>query len=106
MTVTARQSSVSRGSAGWLPLVAVCLVYFLIILDVTVVYVALPAVGAALRTGVTELQWVVDGYTVAFAGLLLFCGGLGDRIGGKRVFLAGLAVFTLASACCGLAPSA
>lgn len=106
MTVTARHVSVSRGSAGWLPLIAVCLGYFLVILDVTVVSVALPAVGTALRTGVTGLQWIVDGYTLTFAGLLLFCGGLGDRIGGKPVFLAGLGVFTLASACCGLAPSA
>jgi DHA2 family methylenomycin A resistance protein-like MFS transporter len=106
MTVTARHVSAPRKSAGWLPLVAVCLGYFLVILDVTVVTVALPAVGSALRTGVTGLQWIVDGYTLTFAGLLLFCGGLGDRIGGKPVFLAGLGVFTLASACCGLAPSA
>lgn len=106
MTVTDRHVSVSRTGAGWLPLAAICLGYFLVILDVTVVSVALPAIGTALRTGVTGLQWVVDGYTLTFAGLLLFCGGLGDRIGGKPVFLAGLGVFTLASACCGLAPSA
>ncbi|MEJ8652176.1 MFS transporter [Streptomyces sp. MS1.AVA.3] len=89
-----------------LPLVAVCLGYFMVILDVTVVTVALPAIGAALHTGVTGLQWVVDGYTLVFAGLLLFCGGLGDRLGGKVVFLGGLVVFTLASAGCALAPTA
>ncbi|MFG2495843.1 MFS transporter [Streptomyces caniferus] len=89
-----------------LPLVAVCLGYFMVILDVTVVTVALPAVGAALHTGVTGLQWVVDGYTLVFAGLLLFCGGLGDRLGGRTVFLGGLLVFTLASAGCALAPTA
>ncbi|MFG2827246.1 MFS transporter [Streptomyces sp. NPDC048434] len=88
-----------------LPLVAVCLGYFMVILDVTVVTVALPAVGTALHTGVTGLQWVVDGYTLVFAGLLLFCGGLGDRLGGKPVFLGGLLVFTLASAGCALAPT-
>jgi DHA2 family methylenomycin A resistance protein-like MFS transporter len=92
--------------SGLRPLVAVCLGYFLVILDVTVVNVAVPAVGADLRASVTALQWVVDGYTLAFAGLLLLGGGLGDRIGGKPVFLAGLVVFTLASAACGLAPGA
>ncbi|GAA2268362.1 MFS transporter [Nonomuraea roseoviolacea subsp. roseoviolacea] len=89
-----------------LPLVAVCLGYFLVILDVTVVNVAVPVMGSDLRTGLTDLQWIVDGYTLTFAGLLLLCGGLGDRLGGKRVFLAGLAVFVAASAGCGLAPSA
>ncbi|MFF7232983.1 MFS transporter, DHA2 family, methylenomycin A resistance protein [Streptomyces sp. 2323.1] len=88
-----------------LPLVALCLGYFMVILDVTVVTVALPAIGAALHAGVTGLQWVVDGYTLVCAGLLLFCGGLGDRLGGKTVFLGGLLVFTLASAGCALAPT-
>ncbi|MFK0293688.1 MFS transporter [Streptomyces sp. NPDC090442] len=91
--------------AARLPLVAVCLGYFLVILDVTVVTVALPDLGRALGAGVTGLQWTVDGYTLVFAGLLLFCGGLADRFGGRRVFLAGLAVFALASAGCALAPS-
>ncbi|KAB8193150.1 MFS transporter [Nonomuraea phyllanthi] len=90
---------------GRLPLIAVCLGYFLVILDVTVISVAIPAIGADLRTGLTALQWIVDGYTLAFAGLLLLCGGLSDRLGGRRIFLTGLAVFTLASAGCGLAPS-
>lgn len=94
------------GLGSRLPLIAVCLGYFMVILDVTVVTVAVPAVGAALRTGVTELQWVVDGYTLAFAGLLLFSGGLTDRLGGRPVFLAGLAVFVLTSAGCGAAPMA
>ncbi|WP_176993032.1 DHA2 family efflux MFS transporter permease subunit [Nonomuraea jiangxiensis] len=106
MMLTKREPTASRSPAAWLPLVAVCLGYFLVILDVTVVTVAIPAIGAGLRTGLTSLQWVVDGYTLAFAGLLVFCGGLNDRLGGKPVFLAGLAVFTVASACCGLAPSA
>ena len=106
MTMTAQRSATGRSQPGWLPLIAICLGYFLVILDVTVVNVALPAIGSGLGTGVTVLQWVVDGYTLAFAGLLLFCGGLSDRSGGKRVFLTGLAVFTLASVGCGLAPSA
>ncbi len=106
MTMTAQRSATGRTQPGWLPLIAICLGYFLVILDVTVVNVALPAIGSGLGAGVTVLQWVVDGYTLAFAGLLLFCGGLSDRSGGKRVFLTGLAVFTLASVGCGLAPSA
>ncbi|MFD9209291.1 MFS transporter [Streptomyces sioyaensis] len=88
-----------------LPLVALCLGYFMVILDVTVVTVALPAIGTGLHAGVTGLQWVVDGYTLVCAGLLLFCGGLGDRLGGKAVFLGGLLVFTVASAGCALAPT-
>ncbi|MFI6741557.1 MFS transporter [Nonomuraea sp. NPDC050451] len=107
MTRTTREPTVSLSqAAGWSPLVALCLGYFLVILDVTVVTVAIPVIGAKLPAGLTELQWVVDGYTLAFAGLLLFCGGLNDRLGGKPVFLAGLTVFTVASAWCGLATSA
>jgi MFS transporter, DHA2 family, methylenomycin A resistance protein len=106
MTVTMREPAAPHTKAGRLPLIAVCLGYFLVILDVTVVTVAIPAIGTDLRTGLTALQWVVDGYTLAFAGLLLFCGGLNDRLGGKPVFLTGLVVFTVASAGCGLAPSA
>lgn len=101
MTVT-RHATLSPADTR-LPLVAICLGYFMVILDVTVVTVAVPAVGAALHSGVSGLQWVVDGYTLAFAGLLLFCGGLADWLGGRTVFLAGLAVFTLASAGCGAA---
>jgi DHA2 family methylenomycin A resistance protein-like MFS transporter len=106
MTVTTRGPARSHTNAGRLPLAAVCLGYFLVILDVTVVAVATSAIGTDLRTGLTALQWVVDGYTLAFAGPLLFCGGLSDRLGGKPVFLTGLVVFTVASAGCGLAPSA
>jgi MFS transporter, DHA2 family, methylenomycin A resistance protein len=106
MTMTSRRPVTDHAQPGWLPLIAICLGYFLVILDVTVVNVALPTMGAGLKAGVTGLQWVVDGYTLTFAGLLLFCGGLSDRLGGKRVFLGGLAVFTVASAGCGLAPSA
>ncbi|MEU1949875.1 MFS transporter, partial [Streptomyces sp. NPDC020125] len=89
-----------------MPLVAICLGYFLVILDVTVVNVAVPRIGAGLAAGQGALQWMVDGYTLVFAGLLLFCGGLGDRLGHRRVFLAGLGLFTVASAGCALAPTA
>ena len=87
------------------PLLAICLGYFMVILDATIVNVALPALGRELGGGLSGLQWVIDAYTVVFAGLLLPAGSLGDRLGARRVFTAGLAVFTLASAVCGAAPS-
>ena len=88
-----------------LPLLAVSLGYFMVILDATVVNVALPSVARDLGGGVSDLQWVVDGYTLVFAGLLLSAGSLGDRLGGRRVFEGGLWLFTIASAACALAPS-
>jgi DHA2 family methylenomycin A resistance protein-like MFS transporter len=88
-----------------MPLIAICLGYFMVILDATVVNVALPALGRDLGGGVSSLQWVVDGYTLVFAGLLLSAGSLGDRLGGRRVFELGLLLFTLASAACAAAPS-
>ncbi|MBV9819871.1 MAG: MFS transporter [Solirubrobacterales bacterium] len=88
----------------WL-LLATSLGFAVIQLDVSVVNVAIKPIGAALGGGVSGLQWVVNAYTVAFAALILTAGALGDRIGAKRVFIAGFALFTLASAACGLAPS-
>ncbi|HWE33093.1 MAG TPA: DHA2 family efflux MFS transporter permease subunit [Solirubrobacteraceae bacterium] len=88
-----------------LPLLAICLGYFMVIVDATIVNVALPSIGRELGAGVSSLQWVVDAYTVVFAGLLLSAGSLGDRVGARRVFGAGLLVFTVASAVCAAAPS-
>ncbi len=92
-------------TGSWRPLVALCLGYFMVVLDVTVVTVAVPIIGRQLDASVTSLQWVVDGYTLVFAALLLSGGALGDRIGGKPVFLVGLVVFGLTSAVCGFAPN-
>ncbi len=88
-----------------MPLLAVSLGYFMVILDATAVNLALPAIGHDLGGGITGLQWVVDGYTLAFAALLLSAGVAGDRFGPRRVFLAGLVLFTAASAGCALAPA-
>jgi MFS transporter, DHA2 family, methylenomycin A resistance protein len=88
-----------------LALVVICIGYFLVILDTMVVNVALPSIGRDLHGGVFDLQWVVDAYTLSFAGLLLAGGTLAERLGGRRVFLAGTASFALASVGCGLAPS-
>lgn len=74
------------------------------LLDVTVVNVAVSAIQEGLHTGVRGLSWVIDGYTLAFASLLLLSGGLGDRLGARRMFVAGLLIFTAASALCGAAP--
>ncbi|MEV8568117.1 MFS transporter [Streptomyces sp. NPDC051322] len=85
-------------------LVVMCAGYFLVLLDVTIVNVALPHIAGALSTGGSGLQWVVDAYTVVLAAGMLSAGTVGDLYGHKRVVLAGLAVFGLASLGCGLAP--
>src|SRR4051794_41920194 len=87
------------------PLVAICTGYFMVILDATIVNTALPAIGEDLGAGVSTLQWVVSGYTLVFAALLLTGGAVGDRLGHRGVFEAGLALFTLASLAGGAGPS-
>ncbi|MGW2328334.1 MFS transporter [Streptomyces sp. NPDC001700] len=88
------------------PLLAVCAGYFMVILDVTVINVAVPVVGRELSASITGIQWITDGYTLVFAGLLLTGGALGDRLGNRRIFCTGVVVFTVASAGCGVARSA
>src|SRR3954452_8087904 len=89
-----------------LTLAAMSLGYGVVQLDITVVNTALNAIGTSLGGGVAELQWVVSAYTIAFAAFILTAGALGDRIGSKRIFIAGFALFTAASVACALAPSA
>ncbi len=84
---------------------AALLGFFVIGLDASAVNVALPAIGRTLGGTTAGLQWIVDAYTLMFAALLLSAGALSDRLGANRVFGAGLAVFTAASALCGLAPA-
>ncbi|MBP2586585.1 EmrB/QacA subfamily drug resistance transporter [Streptomyces sp. PvR006] len=90
----------------WWPLVAICLGTFMLLLDVTIVTVALPAMAADLGTTLADLQWVVDVYALALAALLLGVGSRADRIGRRKVYLAGLIVFTAASVACAVAPNA
>jgi MFS transporter, DHA2 family, methylenomycin A resistance protein len=85
--------------------VATSLGFAVVQLDVSVVNVAIRPIGLSLGGGVSGLQWVVSAYTVAFAALILSAGAIGDRIGAKRLFIAGFALFTGASVACGLAPS-
>jgi DHA2 family methylenomycin A resistance protein-like MFS transporter len=87
-----------------LTLVVMCVGMFLVLLDVTIVNVALPSLRADLGAGVASLQWIVDGYAIAIAALMLPCGDLGDRHGHKRVVLGGLAAFGAGSLLAGLAP--
>lgn len=89
-----------------LTLAAMSLGYGVVQLDVTIVNTALHSIGTSLGGGVSELQWVVSAYTVTFAAFILTAGALGDRIGAKRIFMAGFAIFTAASGACALAPSA
>jgi DHA2 family methylenomycin A resistance protein-like MFS transporter len=87
-----------------LTLTAALLGMCLITVDATVVNVALPAMGRDLHGGLSSLQWVVDGYTLVFAALMLSTGALSDRIGASRAFAGGVAVFAVASLACGLSP--
>src|SRR5947207_6988071 len=89
-----------------LTLAAMSLGYGVVQLDVTIVNTALNAIGISLGGGVSEFQWVVSAYTVAFAAFILTAGALGDRIGAKRIFMAGFAIFTTASLACALSPNA
>jgi DHA2 family methylenomycin A resistance protein-like MFS transporter len=87
------------------PLLAVCLGFFMIMIDATVVTTALPDIAKDLGASASGSQWVLDAYTVPLACLLLPAGAVGDRLGSRRVFLLGLGLFTAASAVCGLAPT-
>src|SRR3954467_6274934 len=85
--------------------VLLCLAQFVVVLDATIVAIALPAIQDALGLSTTGLQWVITAYTLAFGGTLLAAGRLADRYGRRRAFTAGLVVFALASLGCGLAPA-
>jgi EmrB/QacA subfamily drug resistance transporter len=95
---------VSSPVGRWV-LVATVLGSSMVLLDSTVVNVALPTIGRHLNASLAELQWTVTGYTLSLAGLILLGGSLGDRVGRRRVFLIGVVWFALASALCGAAPS-
>jgi DHA2 family methylenomycin A resistance protein-like MFS transporter len=87
-------------------LLACSFAFIIVQLDVTIVNVALPQIGHELGAGVTDLQWVVDAYTLGFAVFLLSAGALGDKFGSRRTFMTGFALFTAASLACAMAPTA
>jgi EmrB/QacA subfamily drug resistance transporter len=88
----------------WWTLIAVSVATFMLLLDITVVNVALPSIREDLGAGFTDLQWVVDAYALTLAALVLTAGSLADRLGRRRLFAAGLAIFSAASLLCALAP--
>src|ERR687893_730782 len=89
----------------WLALYVLCGGMLMIVLDATIVNVALPSIQDDLGFSQSGLAWVVNAYLIAFGGLLLLSGRLGDLIGRRRIFMSGLVVFTVASLLCGLAQS-
>src|SRR5205807_6067563 len=103
MTDTKRDPQSRADRSRWIALVVLCVGMLMIVLDQTIVNVALPSIQRDLGFSTSNLAWVVNAYLIAFGGLLLLAGRLGDLLGRKRVFLTGLAVFTAASAVCGLA---
>jgi MFS family permease len=89
----------------WQALALVCTAFFMTVLDVSIVNVALPSIGADLHFSATGLQWVITAYAITFGGFLLLGGRAGDILGRKRMFLIGVAIFSAASLVCGLAGS-
>ena len=89
----------------WRVLIVVCVAVFMLLLDITVVNVALPNIEKELHTSFSDLQWVVDAYALTLAAMVLNAGSLGDLLGRKRVFLLGIGFFSIASAFCGAATS-
>ena len=103
LTGSAMRLAAPADRSRWIALVVLCTGMLMIVLDVTIVNVALPSIQADLRFSQAGLAWVVNAYLIAFGGLLLLAGRLGDLAGRRNVFLAGLGVFTVASLLCGLA---
>src|SRR5438093_9155439 len=86
-------------------LVAVCVTTFMLLVDITIVNVALPSVQRSLDASLTGLQWVVDAYAVTLAALILTAGSLADRYGRRLLFAVGVSIFTVASFLCGIPPN-
>ena len=89
----------------WWTLVVVCTGIFMLLLDITIVNIALPDLVKSLHASFSDLEWVIDAYAISLASLLLIAGSLGDLAGARKVFLAGLAIFCASSLLCGLAQS-
>jgi EmrB/QacA subfamily drug resistance transporter len=100
-----RAPTAEQSSGRWLALTVLCLGSLMIVLDTTIVNVALPSIRASLGFSEASLAWVVNGYLLTFGGFLLLGGRLGDLFGHRRLFMIGIALFTLSSLACGLATS-
>src|SRR6476620_939585 len=102
-TITTPSPSASRTytslRAAWIPMAALCLAFFVEMVDNTLLSIALPTIGRDLGSGTTGLQWVTGVYSLTFGGLLLTAGSVADRLGRRRVLMTGLGVFGLLSLC-------
>ena len=105
MSTTAPTAARTDHARPWLVLVLVCLAQFMVVLDATIVNVALPSIQSDLHFSASSLQWVVNAYTLVFGGFLLLGGRAADLLGRRRLFLAGVILFAAASLLCGLATS-
>src|SRR5438132_3746785 len=103
--MTARLVAMRDGNRRWWTLGAMCFALFMIMLDNTVVNVALPSIQTDLHASLSSLEWTVNAYTLTFAVLLVTGGRLGDILGRRRMFLFGVVVFAASSAAIGLAPT-
>ncbi|HEX7297882.1 MAG TPA: MFS transporter, partial [Solirubrobacteraceae bacterium] len=86
----------------WWTLAAVCVATFMLLIDITIVNVALPDIAKSLGSSFSDLQWVIDAYALSLAALLLTWGSTSDRLGRRAIFVVGLGVFTAASLACAL----
>src|SRR5215217_998327 len=109
LIVPPQQASIATATATdrsrWIALYVLCVGMLMIVLDATIVNVALPSIQEDLGFSQSSLAWVVNAYLISFGGLLLLAGRLGDLVGRRRVFMIGLTIFTVASLVCGLAQS-
>ena len=104
-TTAAASVNADRADTKWWTLGAVCLGTFMLLLDITIVNVALPKIQDSLHSSFADLQWVVDAYALTLAALLLTAGSLADMFGRRKLYVVGLTIFTVASALCGAAQS-
>src|SRR5438128_6477816 len=97
------QAAIQTRRSPWIILLVLCLGFFMVLLDLTIVNIAIPSIIDGLKAGLDQILWVLNAYTLTYAVLLITAGRLGDRFGQRNIFVIGLALFTLASAACGLA---
>src|SRR5215216_4217862 len=105
MSGSSSQPTIATDRNRWIALYVLCVGMLMIVLDATIVNVALPSIQSDLGFSQSSLAWVVNAYLISFGGLLLLAGRLGDLLGRRRIFMIGLGVFTVASLLCGLAQS-
>src|SRR5256714_11130080 len=105
MTAPGTVRQAERRHSPWLVLTVLCLGFFMILLDTTIVNIAIPSISDKLHASLSDILWILNSYILVYAVLLITAGRLGDLYGPKQLFLVGLVVFTLASVACGLAPN-